>query len=237
MSIDRSGDSDRSKKDQVTQYFGGVSLPDFGVDARFFPAMGKRLVEFSGVARGLKVLDVACGLGASLYPAAALVGDEGNVVGIDLVESMILALEREIVKRGINNAVVQVMDAEQIGFTSASFDIVLCGFALFFMPRLHQALAEFQRVLKVAVQWQPVRSEARMSISAGMSNSWEGTDWRGKSPCLKRLRILRTYNVRSPTPVSLRLGSWKRCSTASTRMSEIGGLTSGRQRTGGRSRR
>jgi hypothetical protein len=37
-----------SKKNQVRKYFSNVSLPDFGVDARFFPAMGKRLVELSG---------------------------------------------------------------------------------------------------------------------------------------------------------------------------------------------
>jgi SAM-dependent methyltransferase len=40
------------------------------------------------------------------------------------------------------------MDAEQLEFQSGYFDRVLCGFALFFLPRLEDALAEFHRVLR-----------------------------------------------------------------------------------------
>jgi SAM-dependent methyltransferase len=40
------------------------------------------------------------------------------------------------------------MDAEALDFSDASFDAVLCGFGLFFFPRLEKALAEFKRVLK-----------------------------------------------------------------------------------------
>jgi ubiquinone/menaquinone biosynthesis C-methylase UbiE len=40
------------------------------------------------------------------------------------------------------------MDAEQLEFETEYFDVVLCGFALFFFPDLKQALTEFYRVLK-----------------------------------------------------------------------------------------
>lgn len=138
----------KAKKNQVRDYFSDVSLPDFGVDTRFFPAMGKRLVDLSVISPGHKVLDVAAGRGASLFPAAERAGETGEVIGIDLAEGMVLATEKEIGQRKILNASIRLMDAEQLQFDSGHFDRVLCGFALFFMPRLEKALAEFYRVLR-----------------------------------------------------------------------------------------
>jgi ubiquinone/menaquinone biosynthesis C-methylase UbiE len=43
---------------------------------------------------------------------------------------------------------VQHMSAEALRFPEASFDWVLCGFALWFFPQPHRALQEFCRVLK-----------------------------------------------------------------------------------------
>jgi SAM-dependent methyltransferase len=40
------------------------------------------------------------------------------------------------------------MDAEDLQFPQSTFDVVLCGFGLFFFPHLQAALAEFSRVLK-----------------------------------------------------------------------------------------
>lgn len=137
-----------TKKAQVREYFSDASLPDFGVDSRFFPAMGKRLVELSGISPGSKVLDVAAGRGASLFPAAEQAGETGEAIGIDIAEGMVKATAIEISQRKIRNASIRLMDAEQLQFESGYFDRVLCGFALFFLPRLDKALAEFCRVLK-----------------------------------------------------------------------------------------
>lgn len=138
----------KSKKDQVREYFSDISLPDFGVDSRFFPVMGKRLVELSGISSGSRVLDVAAGRGASLFPAAEQAGEIGEVIGIDLADGMVMETAKEIGQRKIQSASIRLMDAEQLEFESEYFDRVLCGFALFFMPRLDKALAEFHRVLK-----------------------------------------------------------------------------------------
>jgi ubiquinone/menaquinone biosynthesis C-methylase UbiE len=43
---------------------------------------------------------------------------------------------------------VQHMSADALRFPEASFDWVLCGFALWFFPQPHRALQEFCRVLK-----------------------------------------------------------------------------------------
>ncbi len=112
-----------------------------------FAHYGRRLVEVIGVAPGQRVLDVATGRGAVLFPAAERVGASGEVVGIDLAEAMVRATGDEAKHRGLP-ATVRVMDAEQLDFPDASFDCVLCGFGVMFFPDLPHTLAEFRRVLK-----------------------------------------------------------------------------------------
>jgi ubiquinone/menaquinone biosynthesis C-methylase UbiE len=88
------------------------------------------------------------GRGASLFPAAAAVGATGHVVGIDLAPAMVEVTARAIAERGLANATMRQMDAEDLRFADASFDVVLCCFAYFFFPHLERALVEFARVLR-----------------------------------------------------------------------------------------
>ena len=117
-------------------------------DIRYFETFGRRLVDAAGLSIGDAVLDVACGRGAVLFPAAEAVGESGSVVGIDLAEGMARETQREIELRGVKNATARAMDAERLEFADASFDAVLCGFSLQFFPDLSRTLAEFMRVLK-----------------------------------------------------------------------------------------
>ena len=43
----------------------------------------RRLLEEAGIGRGMKVLDVGCGPGDVSLLAAELVGEEGQVIGVD----------------------------------------------------------------------------------------------------------------------------------------------------------
>ncbi len=94
------------------------------------------------------MLDVATGRGAVLFHAAEQVGSGGQVIGIDLAQHMVLETARDIKLQGVKNARVQLMDAEQLRFPDASFDVVFCAYALFFFPHIEQALSEFYRVLR-----------------------------------------------------------------------------------------
>lgn len=115
---------------------------------RPFAQFGQRLVEISGVTPGAKVLDVAAGRGAVLFPAADRIGPDGRAVGIDLAENMVLETRADIDRSGWRNVEMLQMSANRLDFPDASFDWVLCGFALWFFPQPQNSLREFFRVLK-----------------------------------------------------------------------------------------
>jgi ubiquinone/menaquinone biosynthesis C-methylase UbiE len=115
---------------------------------RYFPIFGQWLVETAQIPEGARVLDVACGRGAVLFPAAERVGSGGQVIGVDLADGMARETEMEIQRRGLRQAEARQMDAEHLTFPDSTFDVVLCGFSLQFFPHLGQALSEFHRVLK-----------------------------------------------------------------------------------------
>lgn len=140
-------DDPATRKAQTRAIFERIA-PDYDLAGPgCFAHYGRRLVEVVGVEPGQRVLDVATGRGAVLFPAAERVGAAGEVIGIDLAEGMVRAAHTAVTRRHLP-ARVRVMDAEQLDFPDGSFDAVLCGFGIMFFPNLPGALAEFRRVLK-----------------------------------------------------------------------------------------
>ena len=107
---------------------------------------GERLVELAESPTGDRVLDVACGRGASLVPAARRVGAGGRVLGVDLSPGWSRSQRRRC--RGRPRGDAAVMDAEHLDVADASFDAALCAFGLFFFPDPEAAVAELFRVLR-----------------------------------------------------------------------------------------
>ena len=134
-------------KAMVAQVFSD-SAPSYDQVIDFFGPFGRALVAGADLPRGAKVLDVASGRGACLFPALESVGPEGFVTGIDLAPGMVEALSAELAIRGIENAEVRLGDAEAIDLPTGSVDAVLAGFMIFFCPDPDRVLAEFARVLK-----------------------------------------------------------------------------------------
>ncbi len=138
------------RKEGIASFFAQAAR-SFGQEdqgIRRFPHFGRRLVEVADLPVGGRVLDVATGRGAVLFPAAQRVGPSGSVLGIDITPTMIEATAAEIAQHGLPNIMVRVMDAEQLDLPDASFDAVLCGFGVMFFPHLADALQGFRRVLK-----------------------------------------------------------------------------------------
>lgn len=139
------GDDALTRKAETAARFNRMAT-DFDPQGAF-AHFGQRLVDVVGVEPGQRVLDVATGRGAVLFPAAERVGTAGEAIGVDLAEGMVQAANEEARRRGWGPLVRQ-MDAEQLDFPDAAFDRVLCGFGVMFFPHLDRALGEFRRVLR-----------------------------------------------------------------------------------------
>jgi ubiquinone/menaquinone biosynthesis C-methylase UbiE len=138
---------DAAKAEVAALY--SLVAPTYGtVGPAVFAHFGRRLVELVGISTGARVLDVAAGRGAILFAAAEKAGASGHVTGIDLAGKMVQETAADIERQGLMQTTMLHMDAEHLAFPGASFDYVLCGFAIFFFPDLERALSEFYRVLR-----------------------------------------------------------------------------------------
>ena len=113
----------------------------------FCTPFAERLVASAGVARGDRVLDVACGTGAVAIAAARPVAPDGSVAATDLSPSMVEEARAAVARERVAVA-VEVGDATRVDAPDGAFDVVLCGFGIFFLPDARAALAEWRRVLR-----------------------------------------------------------------------------------------
>ena len=95
------------------------------------------------------MLDVGCGAGGALLPAARRVGPTGEAVGIDLAPGMVERTREAAEEAGLEQVRAEVMDGAALdGFEDESFDAVLAAFTLAAIPDAEGALAEWRRVLR-----------------------------------------------------------------------------------------
>lgn len=141
-------DNAQARKEQIAGLYSRTAATYGKVGPDLFTPFGRWLVECVNLSPGERVLDVATGRGAVLFPAAEQVGSAGYVAGIDLAEQMVRETAAELRQWGLTNATVQQMDAEQLAFPNGSFYAVLCSYAFNFFPNAEQAVAEIHRVLR-----------------------------------------------------------------------------------------
>ncbi len=138
----------QARKSGTARVFDRAAATYDQVGPRFFSYFGRKMVEQTPIKAGAKVLDVATGRGAVLGPLIEKVGTQGQIIAIDLSDEMVRLAQAEVAEKKLENVQILKMDAEQLDFAEASFEAVLCGFGLSFLPQISQALAEFHRVLK-----------------------------------------------------------------------------------------
>jgi len=141
-------DEGNRKREESLRVFSQAASTYDRIGPGIFSYFGQRLLDVAEIAVGANVLDVAAGRGALLFPAAAKVGPDGHVTGIDFSLEMVRETAKDIESRNLRHAEVRQMDAEQMVLADASFDWVLCGFALWMFAEPSRVLQEFYRVLK-----------------------------------------------------------------------------------------
>ncbi|WP_196217841.1 class I SAM-dependent methyltransferase [Streptomyces blattellae] len=116
--------------------------------AAFFTPLGRRLVERARIAPGSRILDVGCGSGACLFPAARATGPDGRVMGIDLAPAMVDRAREEAKSLGLGHVSVEIMDALHPAFPTAHFDVVLSSMVLVWLPDSVNVLERYRPLLK-----------------------------------------------------------------------------------------
>ncbi|OLR95490.1 methyltransferase [Actinokineospora bangkokensis] len=134
-------------KATVARAFDGASATYDRLGVRFFTPMGARLVERTGPRPGDRVLDVGCGLGACLFPAAEAVGPAGSVLGIDIAEGMVEQAARAAAERGATTVTTRVADGEHPDLPPRSFDVVTGSYSVIFFPDAPAALPRYAALL------------------------------------------------------------------------------------------
>lgn len=118
------------------------------VGPQFFAPIGRELVRRAELAPGERVLDLGCGRGHCLLPAAEAVGPEGLALGLDLAPGMVAETAAEAERRGLAWVSVRIGDAAEPEVEPAAFDVVQAGLLIFFMPGPGAALRAWARALR-----------------------------------------------------------------------------------------
>ncbi|MEJ7542097.1 methyltransferase domain-containing protein [Staphylococcus intermedius] len=105
----------------------------------------KRLLENVGIEAGMRVLDVGCATGEVTQLVAKLVGDTGEVIGVDMNQDLLNIAEKEN-----ESANVQFLNADlyQLSASLGQFDVIVGRRILMYLPDVPQSLAILKEHLK-----------------------------------------------------------------------------------------
>lgn len=105
--------------------------------------------QFANLKEGDAVLDLGSGAGNDCFVARKIVGDSGEVVGLDFTDAMITKARRNNEKLGYQNVSFVQGDIEEMPLEDNRFDVILSNCVLNLVPDKQKAFAEMHRVLKL----------------------------------------------------------------------------------------
>ena len=117
-----------------------------------FGAWAGPVADAAGIRAGDKVLDVGCGTGVLAREAHRRVGQEGQVVGLDLNQGTLA-----VAARAEPDVEWRRGDAASLPFEDASFDVVVSQFALMYFP---------DRVASLREMWRTPAPGGRLAVAA-----------------------------------------------------------------------
>ena len=115
------------------------------------------VASFAGVANpfslrdlqlGEKVVDIGCGAGFDCFVASGLVGDEGEVVGVDMTDEMLSKSRALADELGLNNIEFRDGLLEELPVEDAWADVAISNGVINLCSDKKKAMAEIYRILK-----------------------------------------------------------------------------------------
>src|SRR5712664_2120011 len=116
--------------------------------ATFTHGATEAILEAAQFRPGMRVLDLASGVGDPALSIASEVAPNGRVTATDLGPGMMSLAEELVRKKGLTNIEFREASAESLPFPDESYDVLTCRFGIMFFPDLRKALRECFRVLK-----------------------------------------------------------------------------------------
>ncbi len=104
--------------------------------------------QFANIKEGYSVLDLGSGAGNDCFVARAIVGETGQVTGIDFTVAMTEKARANNAKLGYTNVEFIQGDIEEMPLGDNLFDVIVSNCVLNLVPDKQKAFSEIYRVLK-----------------------------------------------------------------------------------------
>ena len=108
----------------------------------------QRLLLEAGIKPGMSVLDVGCGRGDVSLLLSQIVGESGQVLGIDKDENALLNAKEQMISQGLTNVDFLHMDLGDLELKSLSFDAVVGRRVLMYQEDVIKVVRQLLQYLK-----------------------------------------------------------------------------------------
>jgi len=113
----------------------------------YFLITAQKMVKALEYKDNLNILDLSCGTG-NIAILLAKKFKTSNIIGVDLSASMVEVAQNKAKEEELTNISFEKADVDKLRFEENSFDIITCGFGLFFYPNMTTSLKNFMKLLK-----------------------------------------------------------------------------------------
>ena len=104
--------------------------------------------KFADLKKGNTVVDLGAGAGNDVFVARSIVGNAGQVIGVDMTEEMIELANKNKEKLGYSNVDFRLGEIEDLPVDKDSTDVVISNCVLNLVPDKAKAFSEIHRILK-----------------------------------------------------------------------------------------
>jgi ubiquinone/menaquinone biosynthesis C-methylase UbiE len=135
-----------------------ATIMESGFRYRFFPAV--KILKGADIEQGQTVLEIGCGTGYFTIPASQMIGGNGRLTSIDILQESVDLVHSKVLKAGLTNVIVKKGNAMGTSLDSETFDTVLLfGVIPAPMISMNRLMTELHRILKsggTLAVWPPV---------------------------------------------------------------------------------
>jgi arsenite methyltransferase len=104
--------------------------------------------EFAQIKPGDIVVDLGSGAGNDAFVARSIVGETGQLIGIDMTKPMLEKANKNLKTLGFTNVEFRLGDIENIPINNSTADVVVSNCVMNLVPNKQKAFGETFRILK-----------------------------------------------------------------------------------------